>query len=91
LEDKSKKDIGLTIFREILEGELKPFNVEIERGYHYKKKLSLTLGVRHHQKTNRAFCTCGKCKELYREGVSKAYAFETPSYVHIFAKLVKIL
>jgi hypothetical protein len=40
LEDKSKKDIGLTIFREILEGELKPFNVEIERGYHYKKKLS---------------------------------------------------
>jgi hypothetical protein len=40
LEDKSKKDIGLTIFREILVGELKPFNVEIERGYHYKKKLS---------------------------------------------------
>jgi hypothetical protein len=40
LEDKSKKDIGLTIFREILEGELKPYDVEIERGYHYKKKLS---------------------------------------------------
>ncbi|MFV8829525.1 hypothetical protein [Alkalihalobacterium sp. APHAB7] len=40
LEDKSKKDIGLTIFREILEGELKLFDVEIERGYHYKKKLS---------------------------------------------------
>jgi hypothetical protein len=40
LEDKPKKEIGLTIFREILEGELKPFNVEIERGYHYKKKLS---------------------------------------------------
>ncbi|ARK30112.1 hypothetical protein [Halalkalibacter krulwichiae] len=40
LEDKSKKDIGLTIFREKLEGELKPYNVEIERGYHYKKKLS---------------------------------------------------
>ncbi|MED4014461.1 hypothetical protein [Sutcliffiella cohnii] len=40
LEDKSKKDIGLTIFREILEGELKPYNVEIERGFHYKRKLS---------------------------------------------------
>lgn len=40
LEDKSKKDIGLTIFREILEGELKPYNVEIEKGHHYKKKLS---------------------------------------------------
>jgi hypothetical protein len=40
LEDKSRKDIGLTIFREILEGELKPYDVEIERGYHYKKKLS---------------------------------------------------
>ncbi|WP_157796565.1 hypothetical protein [Bacillus sp. FJAT-45037] len=40
LEDKSKKNVGLTIFREILVGELKPYNVEIERGYHYKKKLS---------------------------------------------------
>lgn len=39
-EDKTKKDIGLTIFREILQGELKPYDVEIERGYHYKKKLS---------------------------------------------------
>lgn len=39
-EVKSKKDIGLTIFKEILEGELKPYNVEIERGYLYKKKLS---------------------------------------------------
>lgn len=39
-EVKSKKDIGLTIFKEILEGELKPYDVEIERGYHYKKKLS---------------------------------------------------
>jgi hypothetical protein len=40
VEDKSKKDIGLTVFREILEGELKPYKVEIERGFHYKKKLS---------------------------------------------------
>ncbi|WP_064093128.1 hypothetical protein [Rossellomorea aquimaris] len=40
LEDKSKKDIHLTIFREILEGELKHYDVEIERGFHYKKKLS---------------------------------------------------
>lgn len=39
-EVKSKKVIGLTIFKEILEGELKPYDVEIERGYHYKKKLS---------------------------------------------------
>ncbi|ASK62295.1 hypothetical protein CFK37_09050 [Virgibacillus phasianinus] len=39
-EDKSKKDIGLTIFRELLEGELKPYNAEIGRGYHYRKKLS---------------------------------------------------
>ena len=40
MENKSNKDIGLTIFREILEGELKPFDVEIERGFSYKKKLS---------------------------------------------------
>ncbi|MBM7648433.1 hypothetical protein JOC78_001375 [Bacillus ectoiniformans] len=40
LEDPSKKDIGLTIFREILEGELKPYGITIDRGYHYKKKLS---------------------------------------------------
>lgn len=40
LEDKSKKNVGLTIFREILQGELKAYDVEIERGYHYKKKLS---------------------------------------------------
>ncbi|XKH50487.1 hypothetical protein LG275_12935 [Chryseomicrobium palamuruense] len=39
-EVKTKKVIGLTIFKEILEGELKPYDVEIERGYHYKKKLS---------------------------------------------------
>ncbi|KGP74574.1 hypothetical protein [Pontibacillus yanchengensis] len=39
-EEKTKKDIGLTIFREILEGELRPFDAEIERGTHYKKKLS---------------------------------------------------
>lgn len=40
LENKSKKDIGLTVFREILEGELKPYHVRVERGYHYKKKLT---------------------------------------------------
>ncbi|MCD7034578.1 hypothetical protein LRR81_10030 [Metabacillus sp. GX 13764] len=40
LENHSKKNIGLTIFKEILEGELKPYDVVIERGYHYKKKLS---------------------------------------------------
>ncbi|MCM3694611.1 hypothetical protein [Neobacillus niacini] len=39
-QDKKKKDIGLTVFREILEGQLKPFGAEIERGYFYKKKLS---------------------------------------------------
>lgn len=39
-EDFSKKQIGLTVFNEILMGELKPFNVQIERGFHYKKKLS---------------------------------------------------
>ncbi|GGM31689.1 hypothetical protein GCM10011351_17350 [Paraliobacillus quinghaiensis] len=39
LENKPKKDSGLTIFREILQGELKPYNIEIERGYHFKKKL----------------------------------------------------
>jgi hypothetical protein len=39
-QDKHKKDIGLTVFREILEGQLKPFGVTIERGYLYKKKLS---------------------------------------------------
>jgi hypothetical protein len=39
-QDKKKKDIGLTVFREILEGQLKPFGAVIERGYFYKKKLS---------------------------------------------------
>lgn len=39
-QDKKKKDIGLTVFKEILEGQLKPFRAEIERGYFYKKKLS---------------------------------------------------
>lgn len=39
-QDKKKKDIGLTVFREILEGQLKPFGAEIERGYFYKKKIS---------------------------------------------------
>jgi hypothetical protein len=39
-QDKKKKDIGLTVFREILDGQLKPFGAEIERGYFYKKKLS---------------------------------------------------
>jgi hypothetical protein len=39
-QDKTTKDVGLTVFREILEGQLKPFGAEIERGYFYKKKLS---------------------------------------------------
>ncbi|MGE7602993.1 hypothetical protein ACQKL5_10845 [Peribacillus sp. NPDC097675] len=39
-EVKSKKDIGLTVFREILEGQLKPHGAKIERGFHYKKELS---------------------------------------------------
>jgi peptide methionine sulfoxide reductase MsrB len=39
-ENLSKKDLGLTVFREILEGQLKPYGAVIERGYHYKKKLS---------------------------------------------------
>lgn len=39
-QDKQKKDIGLTVFREIVEGQLKPLNTVIERGYFYKKKLS---------------------------------------------------
>ncbi|MEC1526071.1 hypothetical protein P9D43_29190 [Neobacillus niacini] len=40
-EDKRKKDIGLTLFKEILEGQLKPLGIEIERGFLYKKKLSI--------------------------------------------------
>jgi len=39
-ENKPKKDIGLTVFREILEGQLKPYGAVIERGFHYKKRLS---------------------------------------------------
>jgi hypothetical protein len=39
-QDMQKKDIGLTVFKEILEGQLKPFGAIIERGYFYKKKLS---------------------------------------------------
>ena len=39
-QDKKKKDIGLTVFKEILEGQLKPIGAVIERGYFYKKKLS---------------------------------------------------
>lgn len=39
-ENKRKKDVGLTVFRDILEGQLKPLGVVIERGYLYKKKLS---------------------------------------------------
>jgi uncharacterized protein YllA (UPF0747 family) len=38
-QDKQKKDVGLTVFREILEG-LKPFGAEIERGYFYKGLLN---------------------------------------------------
>ncbi|QCJ41177.1 hypothetical protein FAY30_04285 [Bacillus sp. S3] len=39
-QDKKKKDLGLTVFKEILEGQLKPIGVVIERGFFYKKKLS---------------------------------------------------
>ncbi|HZG71637.1 MAG TPA: hypothetical protein VEY51_08865, partial [Chondromyces sp.] len=39
-ENRSKKDTGLTLFKEILEGQLDPFGVKVERGYMYKKKLS---------------------------------------------------
>jgi hypothetical protein len=39
-QDKKKKDMGLTVFREILEGQLKPLGAVVERGYFYKKKLS---------------------------------------------------
>ncbi|MEH7304206.1 hypothetical protein [Neobacillus drentensis] len=39
-QDKKKKDIGLTVFREVLEGQLKQLGAVIERGYFYKKKLS---------------------------------------------------
>lgn len=39
-QDKKKKDIGLTVFKEILEGQLKSYGALIERGYFYKKKLS---------------------------------------------------
>lgn len=39
-EVKSKKDIGLTIFKEILEGQLMSRGAKIERGFHYKKELS---------------------------------------------------
>jgi hypothetical protein len=39
-ENKGKKDIGLTVFREILEGNLKPYGAVVERGFHYKKRLS---------------------------------------------------
>jgi hypothetical protein len=39
-QDKKKKDIGLTVFKEILEGQLKSYGAFIERGYFYKKKLS---------------------------------------------------
>jgi hypothetical protein len=37
-----------------------------------------TLGVRHNEKTKRAFCICGKYNELYREGALEAYVFENP-------------
>lgn len=39
-EEKPLKDVGLTVFREILEGQLKPYGVTVERGFHWSKKLS---------------------------------------------------
>jgi hypothetical protein len=39
-----------------------------------------SLGVRHHQKTKRAFCTCGMYIEHYREGISKSFEFEVSSF-----------
>lgn len=39
-EDNIGKQVEITILREILKGQLKPFNVKVERGYLYKKRLS---------------------------------------------------
>jgi hypothetical protein len=39
-QDKKKKDIWLTVFKEIFEGQLKPYGAMIERGYFFKTKLS---------------------------------------------------
>jgi hypothetical protein len=39
-EDVRKKDIGLTIFKEILEGQLKPLGIDVYRGFSFKRKLS---------------------------------------------------
>lgn len=39
-ERKQLKDIGLTVFKEILQAQLKPHGIQVERGYSYKKKLS---------------------------------------------------
>jgi hypothetical protein len=64
-------------------GKYKGF-IERTKAYAFRNRMSETakggiksFGVRHHQKTKRAFCKCGKYNELYREEVSKAYAFET--------------
>lgn len=39
MENLPKKELGIAVFKEILEGELKPFKAVVERGYHYKTKL----------------------------------------------------
>lgn len=39
-EDVVQKNIGITIFEQILKGIFKPKNIEVRRGYYYQKKLS---------------------------------------------------
>ncbi|MFC6038922.1 hypothetical protein ACFPYN_05575 [Paenisporosarcina macmurdoensis] len=39
-EDNMTKQVEITVLREILEGQLKPLNIDIQRGYLYKKRLS---------------------------------------------------
>lgn len=40
IENNSKKDVGLTLFKTILEGQLSTYGIKLERGYLYKKELS---------------------------------------------------
>ena len=40
MESRTKKDVGLTLFREILTGMLKAHDIDLERGYQFRKKLS---------------------------------------------------
>lgn len=40
IENKRKKDVGLTLFKTILEGQLNIYGIKLERGYLYKRELS---------------------------------------------------